>query len=207
MLPLFLCQYSHKSFVWNKNMPEYWFLLPVYFRIRYTGLRNRCTLCLNENLAIGLRKIYTSAKQKVRGNKQMQVHRQIHQLWLQQGLHTIRTKWRRDQPCDTIESKTITWVANCKFFLADECASTKLLVRKSLRFWSCEEKNLRNFAVRKNSYSGIFYITKDGLSQKLSSKSQIMWFWLCQLSSGAFLIYFFMKTTVYWKMWIKEKHR
>ena len=116
MLPLFLCHPSHKSVVWNKNMPEYWFLLPVYFRIRYTGLRNRCTLCLNEKLAIGLRKIYTSAKQKVWGNKQMQVHKQIHQLWLQQGLYTTRTKWRHDQPCDTIELKTITWVVNCKFF-------------------------------------------------------------------------------------------
>ena len=66
------------------------------------------------------------AKQKIRDNKQMHAS----QLW-QQGLNDAILK-----SCDTIILNTLPLVVQYKFFFADECANTKLLARKSLRFLS-----------------------------------------------------------------------
>ena len=52
------------------------------------------------------------AKQKIRGNKQMQAQKQIHasQLW-QQGLNDVILK-----SCDTIVLKALPLVVQCKIF-------------------------------------------------------------------------------------------
>ena len=64
------------------------------------------------------------AKQKIRDNKQIQAQKERH-------ANSIILK-----SCDTTVLKTLPLVVQCNVMFADECASTKLLVQESLRFWS-----------------------------------------------------------------------